>query len=86
MFDKKSFEDGCELGQRLGRSSALFDTWLHDLPALKEELIEIIYGLSTEELTRSDVCNAVLDAVRRLSDKVNKEHAELAYGDRNDRV
>ena len=86
MFDKKSFEDGIELGKRLGKSEALFHTWLYDLSDLNQELIHVIFNLKDENLNRSDICDAVLEAVNILKDKVNKEHNKLSYGGEHDKV
>ena len=86
MFDEKSFKDGIELGERLGKGRVLFEVWLYDLPDLKKELIDVIFSLKDEELNRTDITEAVLEAVSRLSDKVNKKHNELSVGENNEQV
>ena len=86
MFDKKSFEDGIELGKRLGKSEALLRTWLHDLPQLKTDIITALYDVDREEFDRSSACDSVLKLVQDLSDKVNQEHNELRGVENNEQV
>lgn len=78
MFDEKSFKNGVELGERLGKGRAFFEMWLYSLPDLKVELIDIIHGLEDEQLNRVDICSAVLEAVGRLADETNKKHWECS--------